>query len=302
MTSPSVRPCPACAHAQSRAAGQANGFELVRCASCGTLFTARLPEAAESLDYDAYYHPGNLEVPAFVHARLDELVAGFEEYRSLGRWLDVGCGAGTLLEAVRGRGWEAVGTEVSHGAAEAVRAKGFDVRVGEIAALGLSEQSFDVISLVEVVEHVPDPRGLLAEVEPLLRPGGALYVTTPHGRGVSARVLKAGWSVVAPPEHLQLFSARGLRRAVDGAGFDVARLRTQGTNPGELLGAVRRNRAPVAPGARVESGYKLNESLTGSARGRIVKSLANGLLAATRMGDSLRLVATSPRGAGTPRG
>lgn len=288
-------------HGESRDVGESNGFALVRCRSCNTLFTARLPQVAESLDYDEYYHPGNLEVPAFVHARLDDLVAGFERYRSGGRWLDVGCGAGTLLEAVRGRGWEAIGTEVAHGAAEAVRAKGFDVRVGELAELGLPEHGFDVISLVEVVEHVPDPRGLLAEVAPLLRPGGALYVTTPHGRGISARALGTGWSVVAPPEHLQLFSTRGLRAAVQGAGLGVDRLRTQGVNPSELMGAVRRNRAPVAPGARVESGYKLNEALTSSKRGAAVKWLANSVLSATRLGDSLRLVATSPRGAGTPR-
>src|SRR3954467_9562219 len=74
MAMTAARPCPACAHAESRAVGQANGFEMVRCRSCSTLFTARLPAAAESLDYDAYYHAGNLEVPAFVRGRLDELV------------------------------------------------------------------------------------------------------------------------------------------------------------------------------------------------------------------------------------
>src|SRR4051812_44663096 len=141
MTAP--RPCPACTHAESRHVGQANGFELVRCRSCSTLFTARLPDVAESLDYDAYYHPGNLEVPAFVRGRLNELVGGFERYRSQNRWLDVGCGAGTLLEAVRERGWEAIGTEVSHGAAEAVRQRGFDVRVGELNEIDLPQQGFD---------------------------------------------------------------------------------------------------------------------------------------------------------------
>jgi SAM-dependent methyltransferase len=289
-----VRPCPACTSPESRPAGEADGFEMRRCRSCRTLFTARLPAPAESLDYDDYYHEGNLEVPAFVHSRLDELVGSFEAERRLGAWLDVGCGAGTLLEAVRGRGWEAVGTEVSRGAAEAVAARGFDIRVGELPELGLPDGGFDVVSMVEVVEHVPDPRALLAQALPLVRPGGVLYVTTPHGCGISARLLRSGWSVVAPPEHLQLFSVPGLRRALGAAGFTVADVRTQAVNPAELLAAVRRSRPQLDASSRVDSGYRLNEALSGSARGAFVKRLANGALSLTRLGDSIRLVGRRP--------
>src|SRR4051794_27220021 len=281
-----VRPCPACTSPDSRSAGDAGGFEMRRCRSCRTLFTARLPAPAESLDYDDYYHAGNLEVPAFVHSRLDELVGTFEQERRLGTWLDVGCGAGTLLEAIQGRGWQAIGTEVSHGAAEAVGARGFDVRVGELPELGLAEGGFDVVSMVEVVEHVPDPRGLLAQALPLLRPGGTLYVTTPHGRGISARLLRSGWSVVAPPEHLQLFSVPGLRRATAVAGLVVAQARTQAVNPAELLAALRRGGPQLDPGSRVDSGYRLNEALSANARGAAVKRLANFVLSSTRLGDS----------------
>jgi SAM-dependent methyltransferase len=295
------RPCPACGSTEAELVGESDGFQIAGCRSCRTLFTARLPESGESLDYDDYYHEGNLEVPAFVRKRLDETVAAFDGERQTGRWLDVGCGAGTLMEAVRDRGWAVVGTEVSASAAEAVRAKGLDVRAGELSALGLDDGAFDVVSMVEVVEHVPDPRGLLAQVRPLLRPGGILYVTTPHGRGVSARLLRTGWSIVAPPEHLQLFSLRGLRAALEAAGFEVASARTQAVNPSELLAALKRGRAPVEASQRVESGYRLNEALSSSSRGAALKSAANAVLSATRLGDSIRLVATNPRGAGTPR-
>lgn len=289
------RPCPACGSTQAELVGESDGFDMAACRSCRTLFTARLPESAELLDYDDYYHEGNLEVPAFVRKRLGETVAAFDGNKQTGRWLDVGCGAGTLMEAVRDRGWDVVGTEVSASAAEAVRAKGFDVRAGELSELGLEDGAFDVVSMVEVVEHVPDPGGLLAEARPLLRPGGVLYITTPHGRGISARLLRTSWSIVAPPEHLQLFSLRGLRAALEAAGFQVDSAKTQAVNPSELLAALKRNRAPVDATSRVESGYKLNEALSSSTRGAALKSAANAVLSATRLGDSIRLVATSPR-------
>ena len=256
------------------------------CRLCGTFFTARLPTAVESKDYGGYYHEGNLEVPVFVHRRLEDLVSDFDEDRELNRWLDVGCGAGTLLEAARGRGWEVIGTEVADQAAQAQRAKGFDVRSGELEQLELPEAGFDVVSIVEVIEHVPDVSALLAASRRLLRPGGALYVTTPHGRGISGRLLSTKWSVVRPPEHLQLLSMRGMRAVLHRSGFEVRSLRTSAVNPTELLRALRREDRATGPGERVESGYRLNEALTSSRSGTILKGAANAALNVTRLGDA----------------
>lgn len=288
-----ARPCPACAHTASEPAGNAGGFGLRRCEACRTLFTDRLPSPDEALDYDSYYHEGNLEVPAFVLGRLEDQVREFAAYRHSNRWLDVGCGAGTLMEAASRQGWEPAGTEVAHGAAEAVRAKGFAVHVGELDELELPPGGYDVVSLVEVVEHVPEPRPLIAAAVRLLRPGGALFVTTPHGRGISGRLLGDAWSVVAPPEHLQLFSLPGLESAVGAAGLAVETVRTHATNPDELVRALLR-RPALSGDERVETGYRLNETLSVRRRGRLVKELANGVLRLTRLGDSIRLVARRP--------
>lgn len=292
MTSGEARPCPACLGVESRALDEVGGFRMRSCRRCGSLFTERLPELAEAADYAGYYHPGNLEVPGFVHERLEEIVAGFEPWRRLNRWLDVGCGAGTLLDAARRRGWEVAGTEVAAGAAEAVRARGYDVRVGELERLDLPLDGFDVVSVVEVLEHHPEPRALLAAAARLLRLGGALYVTTPHGRGISARLLGLRWSVVAPPEHLQLLSARGLREAVTATGLQVRDLRIHAVNPSELLRGLRsRGGRAVDPGSRVESSYRVNEALSAGRAGAVLKRVANAALSATRLGDSLKLIA-----------
>lgn len=258
------------------------------------MFTARLPTAAESTDYGGYYHANNLEVPSFVHRRLDEIVRGFEADRRLNRWLDLGCGAGTLLQAARGRGWDAIGTEVAGPAAETLRAKGLDVRSGELNQLDLPEAGFDVVSMIEVIEHVPDVSALLTASRNLLRPGGVLYITTPHGRGISGRLLSTKWSVVAPPEHLQLFSRPGLRTALERSGFAVRSVHTAAVNPTELLQALRRDQGAAVPVDRVESSYRLNESLSSSRAGAVLKGAANAVLNATRLGDAIKLVAERP--------
>jgi 2-polyprenyl-3-methyl-5-hydroxy-6-metoxy-1,4-benzoquinol methylase len=294
MSATGNRPCPACRAPDSRARGDVSGFRIQACRHCKTLFTAHLPTTTESTDYGAYYHDENLEVPAFVHRRLEELVGGFDDDRRLNRWLDVGCGAGALLEAARWREWQVTGTEIAEPATEAARARGLDVRSGELGELDLAERSFDVVSMVEVLEHVPDVSALLTESRRLLRPGGALYVTTPHARGISGRLLGMRWSVVSPPEHLQLFSARGLRIALASAGLSIRTLRTHAVNPSELLRTARFGTEPMRPGARVESGYRLNESLLSTRAGAAFRGVANAALGATRLGDTIKLVAERP--------
>ena len=80
---------------------------------------------------------------------------------------------------------------------------------------GLSD--FDVVIASEVLEHVLDPHAMLVEILRVLRPGGLLWATTPHGRGISARLLGLEWSNVCPPEHLQLFSVAGICRRQAGS-------------------------------------------------------------------------------------
>lgn len=250
----------------------------------------------ESKDYESFYAEArNVAVPEFVLDRLQETVASLAPYRTThNRWLDIGAGAGSLLRAVTNGGWEAVGTEVAPAAVEALRTAGFDALLGETGDLDLPDQGFDVVSMIEVIEHVHDPDGLLADAARLLRPGGALYLTTPHGRSLSARVLGARWSVIAPPDHLQLFSIGGLRAALARGGLTVRSAATHGLNPYELVAGLRSGRERSGDHAHTETSYRLNESLSTRRTGAVVKRLVNATLSTARLGDTLKVVAERP--------
>jgi SAM-dependent methyltransferase len=296
VTCAEIRACPGCLAGAGVTVGEVHGFGIRMCRECRTLFTARVPGAGEAKDYASFYAEGrNVAVPDFVLARLEETVSSLAPYRSsLNRWLDIGCGTGTLLRAVVNGGWNELGTEVAPAAAEAVRAAGFDVLVGETPDLDLPAAGFDVVSMVEVIEHVPAPDDLLAAAARLLRPGGALYLTTPHGRGLSARALRAGWSLVTPPDHLQLFSIHGLRAALARAGLDVRSVATHGLNPYELVARLRAGRPDEGAHSHTETSYRLNESLSTTRTGLILKRAANTALSGARLGDTLKIVAVRP--------
>jgi SAM-dependent methyltransferase len=136
------RLCPACGCARGQSRGQKNKFQLIACRSCATLYTQHLPNTNTEQDYDSYYTHENLTVPAFLESRVDGIVSKFEPYRENGRLLDVGCGAGTFLEAAARAGWEATGVEVSRTAAEHVRSRGFEVFFGELEKAGYAGEHF----------------------------------------------------------------------------------------------------------------------------------------------------------------
>jgi SAM-dependent methyltransferase len=291
------RHCPACGQLGSRGLGEKNNFRMLSCESCDTLYAATLPEVNAAQDYDDYYSPENLNVPAFIDTILDEIVGTFEPYRKNSRLLDVGCGAGNFLEAARRARWQAIGVEISRIAAAHVSSLGFDVFSGELEKANYPAEHFDVVIASEVLEHVPLPNAMLAQIARVLRPGGLLWATTPHGRGISARILGLEWSIVCPPEHLQLFSRKGIRRMLSGAGLGNATLASHGANPFEILhswcpaepnqGAENGVGAPAFD--RVESTYQLGQFLRDSPSRRLLKGALNGVLRLTGLGDTLKI-------------
>jgi 2-polyprenyl-3-methyl-5-hydroxy-6-metoxy-1,4-benzoquinol methylase len=283
--------CTICGSSQGMERGEKNGFRIISCRSCGTLYTARATGATDMYDYNSYYDEGNLSVPDFINKRLDEIIAGFAPYKQTGRLLDVGFGAGSLMEAAARAGWTASGVEVSEKAVEHVRQLGFDVFCGELADAHYPDGHFDVVTASEVLEHVPDPRSLVAEIARIVRPGGLLWATTPHARGVSSKALGLKWSVVSPPEHLQLFSRGSVTAMLKKAGFRRVRVATHGVNPSEILSTLRGKATESGAESfnRVETGYQLNEFMNQSRSRRALKNVVNGMLNLSRLGDSLKI-------------
>lgn len=290
-----VRACAACGSNDAQSLGIKNELQILSCRRCLTVYTPYSPWYSSELWYETYYRDQNLVPPAFVQTRLEEIVAEFARYRKTNRLLDLGCGAGNLLLAARKNGWDAQGLDVAPNAIQHVRELGFEVFHGELLDARLPSEHFDVITAAELLEHLPDPRAELKEIARLLRPGGLFWTTTPHARGLAARVLGLKWRCISPPEHLQLFSVQGLKSLMLDVGFREIRLQTTGSNPIEIWNAARKKKAPVTTEQhydRVLTGYQLNESLMKSRSRRALKNILNGVLNASRLGDSLKVFAT----------
>jgi SAM-dependent methyltransferase len=141
-----------------------------------------------------------------------------------GKVLDIGCGRGLLLNKLRQRGWEAVGTELSEDAAAYARhylkLPVFTARLEEI---GFRSGEFDLIILWHVLEHMHCPLAALSEVSRLLKPGGMLVLSVPNFGSWEARWGRRHWFHLDVPRHLTHFTPRTLEGALRGVGLQVLR-------------------------------------------------------------------------------
>lgn len=204
-----------------------NFDDLFKCRECG--FVAQFL-GAEELE-PAYQDSIDAEYMQEEKGRAKtagRILEGIEKYVGPGRLLDVGCYSGILLAEARARGWEVEGVELATWAVETARTRfGLDIFHGTLDDAKFPEAHFDVVTLIDVIEHVPKFMELLARVNALLKPDGAIYVSTPNADSPLAKWMGRRWWSYRL-EHVSLFGRATLSRALKESGFEVAAQWTRG--------------------------------------------------------------------------
>ena len=254
-----------------------------------------MPELEACEDYDSYYTETNLTIPDFINQRLDEIVSEFASYRSNGRFLDVGFGAGTLLEAARRAELGNLRVEVAESAVEHVRSLGFDVFCGTLQAPLIPRITLTLSQQAKCWSTFLIRNVYLKEIARVLRPGGLLWITTPHARGVSSLPAGVVMEHRKPPEHLQLFSVLGIKKMLDAKRISLPGARDRECKSLRVDYKVFETIRAGSEGGktrahdRVRGGITWNEGLMASPWRRLVKSAINNMLDLSRLGDSLKI-------------
>ena len=132
-----------------------------------------------------------------------------------GKLLDIGCAAGFFLKVAKDMSWETYGIELSDYAARYAREE-FDLNVqtGTTETIEFPEKYFDVITMWDVIEHLPNPRSFIRDISQLLSKNGLLVLGTPNAESLAAMLKRKKWCHFNPPEHLFYFGPSTLQNLV----------------------------------------------------------------------------------------
>jgi len=223
--------CPACRQATAQHfLYSKNGCDILQCAECGL-------GRAQARDFDPgayytgdYFSGGHADGYAdyrgaepVLRREFSNTVNFIQKCRVSGRLLDVGCAYGFFLQEAR-HYFDVVGIEISEEAATFCQKQGLRVLRGmadenNFAQLGM----MDVITLLDVLEHLPSPHETLALCTRYLSPGGIILITTGDFASPSARAAGARWRLMTPPQHLWYFTLESVERMAHALGLRIER-------------------------------------------------------------------------------
>ncbi len=211
-------------------------FTLYSCEACRCLFLHPMPDSREiERFYPADYwwnarRSGGLKKLESVYRKLalrDHIAFITKAAGDRGvDVLDVGCGSGTLLGLLKHRGFRVTGLDFSAEAAAIAKAEnGVDVAVGSLEEAHFPAESFDVVTLFHVMEHVTNPRLVLAEVSRVLKPNGVAILQVPNIESWQFKIFGARWYGLDIPRHVIDYSRNSMLKLLADSGFVVNRIR-----------------------------------------------------------------------------
>lgn len=209
---------------------------LLRCPECGQLVSqvsrARFRETMAQFDHPDFNQPSGPEFERrfeVARRRLARIAALLAKPPREIQVLDVGCSRGQFIAAATRLGFQAEGVEPAPRMAEAARAAGLRVRTGLLEEQGFPDAGFDAVALFEVVEHLSEPRRLLAECRRVLKPGGLLVLSTANTASWTAAAMGARWDyfhIAKDAGHVSFYNPSSISRLAANCGFAVERIET----------------------------------------------------------------------------
>lgn len=221
--------------------GEPNRYQLAQCQDCGhTATSPRLSEADLPALYGTYYPRKSISATEIAKeaAKLGQPFAKFRRWwngtGNQGQYtvrpgevmLDVGCGGGTSLLEAKALGATAFGIEADPNVKSIAEDLSLNIHFGSWQDKPFPEQSFDLIILNQVIEHLPDPDKALQTLSERLTPDGRMVLVFPNTASLWRRLFGPRWINWHIPYHLHHFDRKSFARMVQQCNLEIAHSRT----------------------------------------------------------------------------
>lgn len=219
-----VAHCPTCGYIPDEPLFSKNNGEYCYCPSCDHIFLKNPLKLDKLIEFYSGYPTSSLEwhhnesefYSKIYHKGLS--VLNLSRNSTL---LDIGCSSGYFLSIAQENALNCFGIEPNKIEAEYAIAHGINILGPSIESI--THQTFDAITLWDVLEHIGDPVAYLQHLRQLLNPGGLLFVQVPTSDSLAAKIMRESCNMFDGIEHLTLFSGKSLDLAMKSAGLSLVR-------------------------------------------------------------------------------
>ncbi|TAL55848.1 MAG: class I SAM-dependent methyltransferase [Nanoarchaeota archaeon] len=219
--------CPLCGSKDEKFLFSRDGFNVVQCRRCELVY---INPRLKSNVLEELYNTNEISPEQYYEANIPQDTKNFKRrlkliskyHPGIGKILDIGCNIGTLLKVAKDQGWDTAGVEFNKSAAAFGRKRfGVEIQDKDFMKIKFSPNSFDVVVMNDVIEHVTNPVETLNEVRRILKKGGLLFMSTPNIGALLPKMTKSKWLHMKPNEHLTYFTPKTIKVLLDKTGFKM---------------------------------------------------------------------------------
>jgi len=221
---PNIINCPICTSNYIKRIIVIRSSQICKCSSCGHCFLRSSKPQDLTAIYQSEGYAGFRQDPVFQKTVNAELTQNFiTRVPPPASLLDVGCGNGDFLFAAQQAGYRVEGIDISAGSISICQSRGLTAVKEEFTNFH-KEEKFDLITMWDLIEHLPDPSSFVHHAYCLLKPDGYLMIKTPHVTTTLLKIVqifpRAAGSFLQTPNHIQFFSHNSLLLVLQNNGFN----------------------------------------------------------------------------------
>ena len=225
--------CPICAETYFSEWGKVQAYSILKCRACGIGLTAPFPTKEQLAELNSKNYPLEQRIQTYMsrqdyfERRYKKYVANIKQVITDGCLLDVGCNIGLFMKVAREAGYAVKGVELNENCAAYGRKEfHLDIYSKYLEDIAFPDETFDVITLFDILEHIPDIGSFVDELKRILKRNGLVVIQSPNFSSLMAELTKSDWHWLTPPDHLYHFTPETLVRFLESRGFGIKEIKT----------------------------------------------------------------------------
>lgn len=222
------RDCPNCGKNENNTLFTKDFFKYKKCEKCELVYVSPILKEKEIIKMyknSSYSNSwgkilSNKTEFKFNQTKFENIFQDLKKFKKIkGKLLDIGCAVGQFLDIFKKKGWQTFGIELNDFERKISQKKGHKVFGEKIEANFLPKNKFDVVSILEVLEHVYDPKKVLKSIHRVLKNDGLLIIVVPNVDSLAANVMQSRCNMFLGMSHITMFSPKTLKKFVEKFSF-----------------------------------------------------------------------------------